>query len=634
MINMISLFKILKISGIEFKKYRTKSEKKIILVLFILGILVYSSVSLFMELGIYGTEKYYTFYSDDEIISSVLHDTGKFLKLDNVDADLYIDRTDDGIFIYPQNTERALAAISEFETAIKEYNNKLFSVYDAKFAYPLRVKIIEIERDVDTIGESSTSVISNEIVYEETENFEIYSENESDSSNISNYSKINISDENNENQINNDITIENNFQNINVNNHGDDFEDTNLLNESVISSNDDFFDEIENTVHEDSYIDEYLFAQEINPFSQFSILLIIVIMTMPLSMLALVFSNSIMAEKINKRGIFLLLAPISKLEIILGKSLPYLVLSLLGFLPIILSNTIMFIEVLYSLIIILTVILAYLSIGFFSAMISRSHKELSFLGIFMISIYSCYLLIPTFMLNFSVISLASPLSIIAKLFRNEYISLNLLLFTVIPTLISSLGIFFLGSTLLNDQDMFSYKSISAKIKSSILKIVSANHFNIFLLSFFSIPIIFLIQLMMIVIVLSVQSMASIFIMIFFAATIEELFRNFGIYVLMNKNKKKIAYKKLFLYSFLAGFGFFIGEKALLLIMIAPFIDAYNAIALSGLILPFIFHILLSFIFSVAYKLTKNNSYIISMVLVSLLHFLINISIAFIGGGFQ
>ena len=378
----------------------------------------------------------------------------------------------------------------------------------------------------------------------------------------------------------------------------------------------------------------YIYAQDINPFEQFSVLLIIIIMTMPLSMLALIYSNSIMAEKINKRGIFLLLAPLSKFEIIIGKTFPYLITSLIAFIPIILRNTTGFINIFYSLLVIITVILAYLSIGFFSAMIARSHKELSFLGIFMISLYSCYLLIPTFMLNFSVISLASPLSIVAKIFRGEFISLQLLLFTILPTLISAICIFYFSSKMFDEQNLFSYRTIKEKIKDSLLQIVKKNKFNLFSISFFSIPIIFLIQLMMIVVVLSLRSNAAVFIMIFFAALIEEMFRNSGIYVILKSKKGNAKIKDIFFFSVLAGSGFFVGEKMLLLIMIAPFIEAYAALVISGLFLPFVLHILLSFMFGIMVKYSKAKSYWMPTIVLGIIHFLINLSIAFIGGGMQ
>ncbi len=617
MIRMLDFSKVFKIAGLEFKKHRSKTERKVILLMVLLGLLVYSSVALFVELGIYGTERYYTFYTEDQVISNVLNRTGKFLKLETVEADLFIDSNEDGIFVFSKGTDRAVAAITEFENAIKNFNNEIFSQYDERLAYPIRIFVNEVERESNSFER---------MILESTGTQETSSPlNEEGISNVQEIADV----QNNTNLDSFETTESGSESTMIYPNEPNISEDSEEIPVETIES-----DIILTETDEPRDESRYIFAQDINPFEQFSVLLIIIIMTMPLSMLSLIYSNSIMAEKINKRGIFLLLAPLSKFEIIIGKTIPYLITSLLAFIPIIVRNTSGLMNIVYASLVILTIIIAYLSIGFFAAMIARSHKELSFLGIFMISLYSCYLLIPTFMLNFSIISLASPLSIVAKIFRGEFIQLQLLLFTILPTLISALCIFYFSSKMFDEQNLFSYRTIKDKIKDSLLQIVRKNKFNLFLISFFSIPIIFLIQLMMIVVVLSLRTNIAVFVMIFFAALIEEMFRNSGIYVILKSKKGNVKIKDIFFYSILAGSGFFVGEKMLLLIMIAPFIEAYAALVITGLFVPLTLHILLSFAFAIIVKFSKATNFWVPTLLLGIAHFLINLAIAFIGGGMQ
>lgn len=603
---MVDLKKIFAIAKFETKKHRTKDEKKVIAVMLILGLLVYGSVSVFMELGIAGNEVFYRFNTDDGRIQQILEGTGKFHMAPEAEADIFIEVEGEHIFVFADTTDRGKAAVFSLESAIKDYNNMIFEQYDEMYAFPIRVNIIELERD----DGSFESALGRSIGLDSTE-----PESDPDGDTMPD-----------------DMHTEDPID------EGDEAD----TSDSVIEDqeHDDGTDEIEDSsittppaFEEDDSEGDYISAQDINPFSQFNVLIIVIILTLPLAMISLVYSNSMMAEKINKRGIFLLMSPISKLEIIAGKTLPYLLLAFSVFLPVIISNTATLRSGIFASLVALTVIMAYLSISFTSAMLSRSHKELSFIAIFFISLYSCYLLIPAFMMNFSLISLASPLTIIAKLFRGEIIGIQLFFFSVVPTLVSSLVIFFAGSKLINDTNMFSYESITSKIKSAVYQIVRKRELNIFFVSFFSVPLIFLIQLMMIVVLLSLRNISALFLLMFFGALVEEIFKNIAPYTLIQKNRKKATTRKLAIYSGLTGSGFFVAEKTLMFIMIAPFLDAYSALIMSGFIFPLVMHTLISFVFCLSARRFKHNTFTISVMIATIIHFMVNLglSLAAIGG---
>ncbi|MFP4656875.1 MAG: ABC transporter permease, partial [Candidatus Woesearchaeota archaeon] len=564
---MADLRKILAIARFETKKHRTKDEKKVILILLMLGLLVYGSVSLFMELGIAGNEVFYRFSTEDETIKEILESTGKFQETPEAEADIYIESDDDHFFIFVDSTDRGKAAVFSLKSAIKDFNNDIYGEYDKMYAFPLRINVIEVERDGESFdSEIGKSMGMNQEDAKETDNNDDMVDTETPEDKTADKDRSETDKE----KENGKEKAEDNKTGINTDTRTEDDEE--LIEE------------------------DYMSAQDINPFAQFNVLIIVIILTLPLAMIALVYSNSMMAEKINKRGIFLLMSPINRLEMITGKTLPYFLISISIFLPVIISNTSSISSALYASIISIAVILAYLAISFLSAMVSRSHKELSFIAIFFISLYSCYLLVPAFMMNFSLISLASPLTIIAKTFRGEMINIQTLFFSVIPTLVSAFVIFFAGSRLINDTNMFSYESISKKISSGIYSIVRHRIYNIILISFFSVPLIFLIQLMMIVVLLSLRNMSALFLLMFFGALVEELFKNIAPYTLIERDRKGASTRRLLLYALLTGLGFFIAEKTLMLIMIGPFLEAYSALIMTGFLIPFISHTSISFIF--------------------------------------
>ncbi|MFW6231254.1 MAG: ABC transporter permease [Nanoarchaeota archaeon] len=609
---------VFKIARLELKKSRSRVEKKVIIIMAVLGLLIYASVTLFMQLGILGTEQYYTFYTNDETIHEILLATEKFIPSQDAEADLFIDTTSDGTYVFAKNSDRAQAAVTVLERAIKEYNTMIYSSYDPALAYPLRIRIEEIEQDEDELEKMIQESIAIEQDVAETQSGENPEAREEDADTqadgVTDDAALQPQDELSEQAVEemSDASPE-------------------PAPASPASPSDDVRLPPANLT-EGATEGEYRLMQDVNPYSQFNVLFIVVLMTMPLSMVALIFSNSIMAEKINKRGIFLLLAPILKSEWIIGKTLLYFIGSFVGLLFVVGRHVDSFLDGFYASLILAAIILTYLAIGFIVAMFSRSHKELSFLGIFSISLYSCYLLIPAFMLNFSVISLASPLTIIAKLFQGEIVTLKLFLFSVLPTLVSGLCIFLFGSLLLNDQNMFTYRNISAKIIDGISQLVRKGKYMLSVISFASIPFIFLIQLMMIVFLLSLRSWLSIYILMFFGALVEETFKNVGIYTIITRKLGKTDVKHIAWYSLLTGLGFFIGEKVLLLIMIAPFMEAYLTLVLAGVVLPLLLHTSLSFVFGLSARFFGKKNFGTSVMLVTILHFIINFVISFLARG--
>ncbi len=614
MVIMGSLRRTLSVTKFETKKHRTRDEKKIIIVLAMLGLLVYGSVSVFMELGITGNEAFYRFSTEDSRIEEVLLATGKFIEAPEAEADVFIEADGEHIFVFADSTDRGKAAVFSLEAAIKAYNNLIYEDYDKRYAFPLRINVIEVQRDDDSFGravgesmglreydaqpdEDDDPGIPEETVYDEAGSVEgTREEDTGEEPSIPETPDEDILEEETQTDV-----------------------ERHPMQEATQYE------------REEQDVD-YMSAQDMNPFSQFGALIVVVLLTLPLAMISLVYSNSMMAEKMNKRGIFLLMAPISRLEIIAGKTLPYFILSLSVFVPVIISNTQGVMPALAASAVAIAVILAYLSISFTSAMLSRSHKELSFIAIFFISLYSCYLLIPAFMMNFSLISLASPLTIIAKLFRNEAIGIQLVFFAVVPTLVSAIVIFFAGSKLMNDTNMFSYESISKKIESSVYHIVRRRHTNIFFVAFFSVPLIFLIQLMMIVVLLSLRNISALILLMLFGALVEEIFKNLGPYVLINQDRKGATLKRMGWYALLAGAGFFVAEKALMLVMIAPFLEAYAALAMTGLLIPFVLHTGISFVFCISAKRFKKGTFTKSIAIATAIHFAINMTLSIMATG--
>jgi hypothetical protein len=122
---------------------------------------------------------------------------------------------------------------------------------------------------------------------------------------------------------------------------------------------------------------------------------------------------------------------------------------------------------------------------------------------------------------------------------------------------------------------------------------------------------------------------------FFAALVEEVFRNLGVYAIITRKLEKMTIWKMVGFSLLTGFGFFVGEKVILLIMVAEFFDAYGALILTGVILPLVLHSLLTFIFMLTASKFGKHNFGTAVLVAGMAHFFINFAISFIlGGGFN
>jgi hypothetical protein len=610
---LLNLKNIWRIALFETKKARSVTKQKIVIVTVILAALIYFSTTFLVESGFTSTESFYTIYTENDQIKRIIQNDERFILVEDSNADIIVE-VSDKINVFSSGNDRSRAALYYFEQSLKHYNRFVVEEYEDSLAYPVRVDLDMLERDDISMQEYMELTEQEQIsqnggvrvqraektVDLEEKRMQEALDREAQPSNIQTDGE----------EIN--LVIDDEFQNV------DEELSSGLVSQTEQNRPDD-----------------------LNPFDQLRTLFLVIFMTIPVSMISVIFSNSFISEKINKRGIFFLVSPVKAGEVIIGKVLPYLASSYMAGLLIILSATTVFKEVLMSSIIFISILIVYLAIGFLCAMLSRSHKELSFLSIFFISLYSCYLLIPSFMVNISFISLASPLSVIVKLFQHETIGLKLFLFSVIPTLIAGLSMFVFGSKLFNDEDMFSYKSIKNKIVSALAAIVN-KPWQLGLISFFSVPFVYLIELMILVFLLGLRFSESSFLFIFFAALTEEFLRNSGIYAILKSKKFSKKAGDIFKYAVITGLGFFIAEKSIFFITITPFLKAYSYLNLSFEIPAFgfiigsliasvftvlIIHIFLSFVFGMLYK--KYRSFGVALLISSILHFLINVTTQFV-----
>lgn len=347
----------------------------------------------------------------------------------------------------------------------------------------------------------------------------------------------------------------------------------------------------------------------IEPPIPFTSIIFAFIFMFPMYFVAQFYSASIMNERTNRNGVFLLVSPLKKHEIIIGKTLPYLIITIviMFWLAVYLKCTLGAVSpseiAKNSLIITATmfpVVLLFLSFSFLSSILARSFKELTFVTVFFSTIISGYLFFPAMFAHIHAIALISPMTLIVKVLSGNDPHLSEYLFSTMPFYFVSIATYGFGTMIFREEDLFTQKTVQKKIIDCIQLFLRGKSY-LFLLTLILVPFVYMAELMLIVLVFNIPLPYSIIAMIGLSAIIEEMFKSVGIYTLFLRGYTNIQSIGI---AILAGSGFFVGEKLMMLITISSIADsAFGAILSMGslLIYPLLLHIICAAIVAIGLR---------------------------------
>jgi len=338
-----------------------------------------------------------------------------------------------------------------------------------------------------------------------------------------------------------------------------------------------------------------------------SIIISLLIIT-PIIFLTTAYNNSFFNEKLQKKATLLFVAPLKGRTIIISKSMPYVGAALAIILPMIAYFN-HELKVLFMVLLpLLSIILLYFSVNFLLTVLARSYKEISFLKTSLGSVFIAYILLPTLFLEMSDIAFISPLSSIVALIDNSELGIKIYLWSFLPMLFTSVVVYYFASLLFDEEHFYSDKGMLSKMLDMI-SVFIRRPIHISYLTLLSFPLVLVIELIFLMLVaLPTRDVNFLFIMlILVAATVEELFKNIGIYLVYTRKLLDISVWKLALFS---GVAFALAEKSLLIAMLPALLDSYSRIVppgilLPALIVPFIFHSLTCLVFGSLAKKTRN-----------------------------
>ncbi len=327
---------------------------------------------------------------------------------------------------------------------------------------------------------------------------------------------------------------------------------------------------------------EFITPEQLKPPSLLKKIIYAFAFVIPVYFVVQVYSSSAIEDKI-KRRLDLLFVAEEEWKVFVGKMLPYFVLS-----------TLLAIAILTAfgrplgIFLLIPIILFMLALSTFTAMISRSYVEMTFLTIVLSILVTTYLFVPA-IFNVMRFSKISPITL---LLEDEY-GLKDYLIATLQFYVMSLVLFYLS---LNSTEVMHSKS-SPIDKIVQISLRTVNRYELVLIaSLLSIPFVFFIEFFTLSFIFAFRY--ALILVILLIGVIEEFFKSVIIYSGIENGLNP------YVCAFLSAIGFFLGEKSVLFSMISV---EYVKFAL----IPLLVHLLASIIFVLALRFGFTRALIVA-----------------------
>jgi hypothetical protein len=352
----------------------------------------------------------------------------------------------------------------------------------------------------------------------------------------------------------------------------------------------------------------------------------------PMFFISVFFTSSFTEEKVNRKLVILLSSPVTRLQVMFGKMLPYYVYSLL----VIIGVTI-FLKgnILLALAIFLPVMLFVFSIYLMVALTYRTFKDQTFFSVLALSVITVYLVVPAMFAGVSDLSYISPLTLAVQMYRGESFTFSQYLIGTLPLFLIFFLAMYIGRRVFNEEFLMGFKPLRVKVIEALYLSLNQKHLNysIFILSLLIIPVVFAFQLVAIVIVSNLPATVILLVVMLVSIVIEEIAKSAGIYALI-KHQSINHNRQILVLSALSALGFWAGEK-LLLVLAANMSSESNMVAVflgsglnSGWLLavPLVLHFISTFIVCTIALHGHKRGYLLGIFCGLVIHAIYNFSI--------
>jgi len=295
---------------------------------------------------------------------------------------------------------------------------------------------------------------------------------------------------------------------------------------------------------------------DISPPFPFESLVLAFAFLVPLNFVIQAYSTSVMNERIDRRGVLTLASPVSRYEVIAGKTTPYFVASLAvasavavavgGGVP--------------SVVAVAPVALVFLSLTFVGSMFARSYKELTFVTVFVSVTVTSYVFVPAIFTDVNPIASISPLSIVVRDLQGTTAPLSWYGFSGAPLVFSSAVLFSLGAGVYREEDMFTQRALRLKALDAVVSWLHRPA-SVGKVAVLLIPFVLVLQLLSVAVLFALPVGVSVPLLLVAAAVVEEVAKSIAVYAGFAASVFERTTRSAVTLGALGGAGFFLGEKA-------------------------------------------------------------------------
>ncbi len=381
----------------------------------------------------------------------------------------------------------------------------------------------------------------------------------------------------------------------------------------------------------------------IEPPFPFRSLILAFLFVIPLNFLIQAYGSTILSERINRRGELLLVAPVSRIDIIAGKTLPYFLGALVVEGVIAVGLTYLAtgsVGGLVSVIAVTPLVLLFLAAAFLGAMFARSFKELTFVTVTITVTLTTYAFVPAIFTSVGPVALISPLTLVVRDLGNEAITLTEFAFSVTPPTLTAAVLFGLGTGLYREEDMFTQRPIPLKILDALAGPIT-KRWHVGVVSAVLVPFVFVAELLAIALLFALGEL-SVPLVIVFVAIIEEVAKSLHVYAGYAHRRFDVGRRTALVVGTASGVGFFAAEKLAVLAQLVglPELAVGNAALNTGivsgpilvafLLAPLVLHVVTASISALGARRGR-RPYVLALALAVTIHLLYNLTVLEVAG---
>ena len=377
---------------------------------------------------------------------------------------------------------------------------------------------------------------------------------------------------------------------------------------------------------------------DIQPPFPFQSLVLAFLFVIPLNFVIQAYGSTILSERLNRRGELMLVSPVTRFDIIGGKTLPYAAGALAAEAVIAVGLSYLVtggVGGLLSIVAVVPLVLLFLSATFLGAMFARSFKELTFVTVTITVTLTSYAFVPAIFTNVGPVALISPLTIVVRDLQNEAVSLLEFAFSVTPPTLTALTLFGLGAGLYREEDMFTQRPIPLKVLDALAGPIS-RPWHVGLVTAVLVPFVFVAELLAVALLFALGEL-SIPLILVFVAVIEEVGKSLHVYASHAHGRFDRGLRTAVVLGAASGIGFFLAEKLAVLAQVVglPQVPAGEAmldpvgfsgpLLLAFLLAPLVLHVATATISAVG-AARGRRAYVGALAVAMVVHLLYNMAV--------